>query len=60
MDDVLNKVKRRNRQRSIAISDHLIDKIKQITQGAISVSGFIRMAILNELEKHKKNGERRV
>ena len=47
-------IKKRNRQRSIAISDNLIEEIKKVTKGCVSVSGFIRLAITNELEKYKR------
>jgi len=54
LDSLSEKVKKRNRQRSIAISDNLIEEIKKATKGCISVSGFIRLAIVNELEKYKQ------
>jgi metal-responsive CopG/Arc/MetJ family transcriptional regulator len=53
-EDVLDFVKKRNRQRSIAISDNLIKEIEEITKGCISVSGFIRMAVRNEIDRYKK------
>lgn len=56
-NNVLESVKKRNRQRSIAISDNLINEIKDVTKDCISISGFIRMAIVNELEKY--NGKMR-
>ncbi len=51
---ITESVRKRNRQRSIAISDNLVGEIRKATKGAISVSGFIRMAVVNELEKIKK------
>lgn len=54
LNDIPESVKKRNRQRSIAISDNLINEIKYVTKDCISISGFIRMAIVNELEKYKK------
>lgn len=47
------KIKRRNRQRSIAISDNLFAEIKKATRSCISVSGFVRLAVVEKLEKHK-------
>lgn len=51
---MIEKIKDRNRQRSIAISDNLIEEVKEVTKDCISVSGFIRMAIINELERCEK------
>ena len=53
-NEVLDCIKKRNRQRSIAISDNLIKEIESITKGCISISGFIRLAVRNEIDKHKK------
>ncbi len=55
IEPTLEKIKNRNRQRSIAISDNLIKEVKELTRDCISVSGFIRMAIINELERCEKN-----
>ncbi|HLC73892.1 MAG TPA: hypothetical protein VJH20_04630 [Candidatus Nanoarchaeia archaeon] len=54
LNDIPECVKKRNRQRSIAISDNLISEIKKVTKDCISISGFIRMAVVNELEKYKE------
>ncbi len=54
IDIASESVRKRNRQRSISISDNLIKEVKRVTKGCISVSGFIRMAIVNELERVKK------
>lgn len=51
MNESVNK---RNRQRSIAISNRLIEEIRKVTKDYISVSSFIRMAVVKELEKIKK------
>jgi len=53
-EDFSERVKKRNQHRSIAISYNLIQEIKKVTKGCISVSGFIRMAVVNELERRKK------
>ena len=53
-EDILDFVKKRNRQRSIAISDNLIKEIKDITKDCVSVSGFIRLAIRKEIDKQKR------
>ena len=52
--DIPEHVLKRNRQRSIAISDELLKEIKEVTKGCVSVSGFIRLAVVNEIEKFKK------
>ncbi len=54
IDIAPESVRKRNRQRSISISDNLIKEVKRVTKGCISVSGFIRMAVVNELERVKK------
>ena len=53
-DSILQKVKRRNRQKSVALSDELIEKIKEVTKGASSVSSFIRLAIIEKLEQERE------
>jgi len=54
IDEVPTHVRKRKRQRSIAISDEMLKEVKKATKGCISSSGFIRMAIMNELERRKK------
>ena len=54
LNEIPECIKKRNRQRSIAISDNLINEIKTVTKDCISISGFIRMAVTNELEKYEK------
>ena len=54
LNDIPIKVMKRNRQRSIAISDELIKEIKKATKGCISVSGFVRMAVVEKLERQQK------
>ena len=54
LNDIPAHVARRNRQRSIAISDDMLKEIRNVTKGCISISGFIRMAVMKELEKVKK------
>jgi len=49
------KVMRRKRHRSISLSDEMINDIRKATKDCISVSGFIRMAVKNELEKYRNN-----
>lgn len=56
IDPISESVKKRNRQRSIAISDNLIKEIKKLTKDSISVSSFVRFAVSRELERFKKNG----
>ena len=51
LNETLEIVKKRNRQRSISISYELLNKVKEQTRDCISVSGYIRMAILEKLEK---------
>ncbi len=52
VDHITERVSRRNRHRSIAISYRLIQRIEEVTKGHISVSAFIRMAVAKELEKY--------
>ncbi|MBI5002956.1 hypothetical protein HZC31_06220 [Candidatus Woesearchaeota archaeon] len=54
MDEIQPNSKRRNRQRSIAISDNLWNEIKSVTNSYMSVSQFIRMAIQKELQRTRK------
>lgn len=56
IEDIPAHVCRRNRQRSIAISEDMVRDIKNATKCCISVSAFIRLAVKNELEKRDKNG----
>lgn len=51
IEDIPAHVKRRNRKRTIAISDNTWEEIKRITKGYITVSQFIRMSVEKELEK---------
>ncbi len=48
---MLEKVRKRNRSRSIGISLDLWEKIEQVCQDNISVSSFIRMSVKKELER---------
>ena len=54
LNDIHIKVMKRNRQRSIAISDELIKEIKKATKGCLSVSGFVRMAVVEKLGRQQK------
>ena len=54
IDEIPAHVRKRKRQRSVAISDEMIKEIKKHTKDCISVSGFIRMAVLKELERKRK------
>lgn len=56
MIDVYNKTKIKKRQRSIAISDNMVEEIIQITRGYVSVSSFIRLSIIREIERIKRDG----
>lgn len=56
MDEIQPNSRRRNRQRSIGISDNLWNEIKSVTNNYISVSQFIRMAIEKELHRARKTG----
>jgi len=47
------RMKRMVKQRSVGISDDLIEKIKYITKDYMSVSSFIRIAIIKELERYR-------
>ena len=38
----------------MALSDELIEKIKEVTKGASSVSSFIRLAIIEKLEQERE------
>jgi len=55
-ETMLEKSKRIAKPRSIAISDNLFGEIQKITKGAISVSAFLRMAAIKEIDRIKKNG----
>ena len=48
---MLEKVRRRNRSKSISISLDLWEKIEKVCDRDISVSSFIRMAVMKELRK---------
>jgi predicted CopG family antitoxin len=56
LHDIPPHVKRRNRKRSIAISDNTWEEIKLITKGYMSVSQFIRMAVEKEIQNIKERG----
>lgn len=56
MIDIYNKTKIKKRQRSIAISDNMVEEIIQITRGYVSVSSFIRLSIIREIERIKRDG----
>lgn len=56
LNDKPESVKKRNRQRSIAISYDLIREIQKVTKDYISVSSFIRMAVIEKLEKVRDRG----
>lgn len=60
LNDIPEHVKRRNRQRSIAMSDNLIEDIRRTVRDHISLSSFVRVAILNELEKYKKQAKNKI
>jgi len=46
----MSRTNRIHRQQSIALSDNLMKEIRDVTKGAISISAFVRIAIMNELE----------
>ncbi len=54
INEIPESVKKRNRQRSISISDNLIKEIRDFTKGSISVSSFIRLSVMKELERNRK------
>lgn len=47
-------VMKRNRQQSIAMSDAMIKEIRTITRDYVSLSSFVRMSVLNEIERRRK------
>lgn len=53
---MLEKVRKRNRSRTISISVDLWEKIERTCDNNISVSSFIKMAVMKELERWKING----
>jgi len=55
LEDIPAHVKRRNRKRTIAISDNTWEEIKNVTKGYMTVSQFIRMAVDKEIERIKLN-----
>ncbi|MFQ5621568.1 MAG: hypothetical protein ACE5FT_07040 [Candidatus Nanoarchaeia archaeon] len=48
----------KKKQRSIALSDGLLEEIHQVTKGAISLSAFARIALRAELEQWKLRAKR--
>jgi predicted CopG family antitoxin len=48
---LLEKVRKRSRSKTISISLELWEKIVKVCDNNISVSSFIKMAIINELKK---------
>ncbi len=55
----MNKSFRFNKQYSIAISNQLIQEIKEASGGSLSVSSFVRLAVVNELKRWRStHGER--
>jgi len=53
-EPLLQRTQRRQRQRSISISYELIREIKAVTKGDITISSFIRMALIEKLERMRK------
>lgn len=53
-EPLLQRTQRRQRQRSISISYELVREIKAVTRGDITISSFIRMAVIEKLEKMRK------
>lgn len=49
-----DRTRRRNRSRTIAVSDELFEEIKIVAKDCVSVSSFVRMAVIKELEVHKR------
>ncbi len=56
IDDILENVKKRNRRISVSLSYNLINEIRGITRDNISFSLFVRLAVIKELERLKKDG----
>ena len=48
---MLDKTRQRTRSRSISMSLDLLEKIKRACGDNISVSSFIKMSVVKELEK---------
>ncbi len=49
--DIPEYIKKRNRRRSLSISDKLWEEIERSLKDTMSVSGFIKQAIVEKLEK---------
>ena len=54
---LLDRVKRRHVSRNVGLSYLLVEEIEEVTKGCISTSSFVRMAVINELEKYKGKKE---
>ena len=54
MDELLRKVKIRTSQKSISLSYELLDEINDVTCGGVSISSFVRMAVIKELKRLKR------
>jgi hypothetical protein len=48
---MLERIRRRSRSRSISISLDLLERIEKTCNGNISVSSFIKMAVVKELQR---------
>lgn len=52
--ELSENVRKRNRRHSLSISNDLYKRVNRATRGVISNSSFIRVAIINELEKQER------
>ena len=52
---MMNRILKRQRARTIALSDELLQEIKKFTDDCVSISSFIRMAIKKELKRLKQD-----
>ncbi|MBI5393258.1 hypothetical protein HZA96_05295 [Candidatus Woesearchaeota archaeon] len=48
---MLERIRKRARSRSISISLDLLEKIEKVCNNDISVSSFIKLAVIKELEQ---------
>ena len=58
INETSERAKKRNKHRSNCISDNLIDEIENITKGYNSVSSFIRLAVVKEIERVKNENRK--
>ena len=50
---MIKRALKRNRSRSIGLSDEVVQEIKIVTSDCSSISSFVRMAVIKELERLK-------